>query len=436
MRVMASAVTERRFEQPEPTGPRAAKLHYTGAVFFLLVFSLGCKPRRTTSPTPGMDPAQGPRVRVLLLDNVRSCLVRIESSFKTIPARGSDHRTPELGADKAAEQIEITFAGGTLLFAGRPVEADELVIRPDEPYVFELNGSRYRGELRVATEPNGNCFDAINDVPLEAYLAGVVGREMPDYWEPEALKAQAITARTYCLYIKDRFGSARSWDLRSGESHQVYAGIKAESPQVWNAVNRTTGKVLVCRREDQTEGVFPAYYSSTCGGHTENSKNVFGDSFEPLVGVACAYCWYVAKPKYFFWPVAQFDADEVTAKLHQRYPKLRELGDITAITAVEASEYGRWRRLLKVKVAGTTGKSDILRAEDLRLTLDPTGRILKSTACKIVRIGDKWVFSFGRGFGHAVGMCQCGAQAMARQGKQCEEILRYYYPGSRIERIY
>ena len=85
---------------------------------------------------------------------------------------------------------------------------------------------------------------------------------------------------------------------------------------------------------------------------------------------------------------------------------------------------------------GATGKTDTLRGEDLRLALDPSGREIQSTICQIVPWGDGWAFLSGRGWGHGVGMCQHGAQGMARLGKTAPEILRHYYPGSKIVNIY
>jgi len=309
---------------------------------------------------------------------------------------------------------------------------DEVIIFPDEPYIFNLNGDAYRGKLKLTINPDGGSFDAINLVPPDAYLAGVVGAEMPSYWEPEALKAQAIAARTYCFYIKKRFGGNHTWDMKKTAAHQVYRGVSAESTQIWNIVNQTKGQVLVCKQTDGTENIFPTYYSSTCGGHTENSENVFGDSFEPLIGVPCPYCKNVAKPKFFFWPMIQFDNAYVITRLLRRYPNLKRLGEITNISPAAQSKYAEFSRLTKVKLSGSNGKSDFLRAEDFRLAIDPTGRKLRSAICQIAKRGDKWEFSSGRGWGHGVGMCQCGAQGMARQGKNAKQILSYYYPDSKI----
>ena len=329
--------------------------------------------------------------------------------------------------------IRVTDAGITI--AGQIINGNDLILQPDDPYIFNLNGKDYRGKLRLMIHPDGSSFDAINLVPPEPYLAGVVGAEMPDYWEIEALRAQAIAARTYCFYIKERFGANRDWDMRQTAAHQVYRGVSAESAQVWKAVNQTRSQVLVCRQADGTEGIFPAYYSSTCGGYTENSENVFGDSFGPLTGVACPYCQNVAKPQFFFWPMIQFDRKKVIAKLLEKYPALKQLGKITSISAAEQTDHGDFSRLTKIKLTGSTGKSDFIRAEDLRLTLDPTGRKFRSTICQIMELHDKWAFLSGRGWGHGGGMCQCGAEGMAREGKTTEQILSHYYPGSRLSTI-
>ncbi|KPL24268.1 MAG: hypothetical protein AMJ75_04120 [Phycisphaerae bacterium SM1_79] len=405
-------------------------------LLFVLTLS-GCRRRQLTTPTIQMDIEPQFWVRVLLLDDVGACTLKIASPFGMTDEQADPQRqTIEPHFEPIDAPISLQLTDGRMTIAGRTFTNDKIIIFPDDPYIFSVNGNDYRGKLQLIINPDGSSFDVINLVPPEPYLAGVVGAEMPDYWEPEALKAQAIAARTYCFYIKKRFGSHRAWDLRQTAAHQVYRGLSAESAQIWNAVNQTKGQVLTCRQTDGTEDIFPTYYSSTCGGHTENSRNVFGDSFGPLIGVPCPYCQDVAKPRFFFWPMIQFDKAEVTAKLLQRYPNLKQLGEITNISAAGRSNYEEFSRLTKIELLGSTGKSDSLRAEDFRLTTDPTGRQFKSTICQIVNWRDKWAFLSGRGWGHGVGMCQCGAQGMARQGETASQVLSHYYPGSKIISIY
>jgi stage II sporulation protein D len=395
-------------------------------------------------------------VRVLLLDNVAECRIEVPSAFRIASAEPE----PGIQADEPAteplqEPTRIGLVNGQLVLDTIPLAGKEVVFCPAEPYIFGLNGQKFRGRLKLIVNGDGRSFDAINLVPLEPYLAGVVGEEMPSYWEPQALRAQAIAARTYCLFIKNRFGTNRSYDVRRTQSSQVYGGIGAESSQIWDAVNGTCGQILIAPEEGRScvparpleasenarptsgiPGLFPAYYGSSCGGHTTSSEEVFGDSFGPLKGVACPYCKDVARLEDLDWPTAQFDRATVTKQLLERYPKLAALGEIADVAAIEESCYGPYSRLRRIRLTGTTGKTDTLRAEDLRLAIDHSGSKIKSALCRIIPWGDGWAFVSGRGWGHGVGMCQCGAQGMARLGSDAESILRYYYPGAEIVNVY
>jgi len=366
----------------------------------------GCEKRKLLEPTRAMDADSRSKIKVLLFDNITNCTISGNAAFSVIGV------SPHTQAD-----------------------FNKLTIRPAEPFALTFNDQTYRGNFKLIAQPDNRSFDVINILPVEAYLAGVIGAEMPAYWEPEALKAQAVAARTYCLYIKNRFGTQRNWDVARTQAHQVYRGVSAESPTVRDAVNTTEGKVLFYTSETNTRQIFPAYYSSTCGGHTENSKNVFGDSYPTLSGTNCPYCKTVAKSKFLRWSGIEFTTDEITKKLAKRYPKLKSLGKIKNIEPVKTSNYEKFDRITSVKITGQNGKSEYLRGEDLRLAIDRTGTKIKSAACQIIKTGDKFRFVNGTGFGHAVGMCQCGAQAMARTGATSGDILNFYYPGS-IVRVY
>lgn len=444
-----------KFTLSTNTQPAANRLKHTasavspGTHFAFLIFKIGfplllpiilggCKARKMARPTPQMDAEPQFWIRVLLLNDVTGCKLKSHSPFSISTSDNLTATRQHFG--QANVPINVSVSEGGINIGGEEFASKEVIISPNEPYIFNINGNDYRGKLKLITNGEDHSFDAINLVPLEPYLAGVVRAEMPDYWEPEALKAQATASRTYCLYIKKRFGNNRNWDVKKTQANQVYLGVKAESGQVWDAVNKTYGQVLVCKDPAGTEDIFPTYYSSVCGGYTENSKHVFGDSFEALVSVVCPYCKDVARSHYFFWPMAQFEKGNVTNKLQQRYPKLKPLGKIVKIKVSKQTDYPgndeKYSRLTQVKLLGSRGKSDFLRAEDFRLSVDPSGRKIKSTIFQIVDLGDKWAFLSGRGFGHGVGMCQCGAQGMARAGKTSEEILGFYYRGSRIKRIY
>jgi len=394
----------------------------------LLFFPMRHKPR-PIEPTPGMETSRNLWVRVLLFDNMREFVLSTPFGFTVWDGDG---QIPVQFSESCGAVLAGVLEGGIVI--GEHIFGGHVRIEPDDPFVFSVNNEKYRGHLQLIVDSDGKSFDVINSVPLESYLAGVIGEEMPSYWESEALKAQTVVARTYCLFMKARFGSRRKWDVKRTQANQVYGGMSSESPMVWDAVRQTSGCVLVCRQGDG-EKIFPTYYSSTCGGHTEDSSHVFGDSYESLRGVPCPYCEDVTRRSFFQWSTVSFAAADVSRRIIRRYPRFKSLERIVAIEPDEVSEYEGFKRNCSLRLVGVNGRSKTLRAEDLRLTVDPTGRKIKSNSYEITLRGKQFVFSGGRGFGHAVGMCQYGAEGMARKGKDFKTILSHYFPGSSIRRV-
>lgn len=391
----------------------------------------GCRPRIVVEPTPQMDIAESFQIRVLLFDKINECIVSSPSGFS---ARAADVGTDATFGPASSEvRIELfdgrIRAGGSVL--GRRVE-----IRPREPFILQVNGQGYRGNLTILVSSDGAGLEVINTLPLEPYLAGVIGAEMPSYWEPEALRAQTIVSRTYSLYIKRRFGSERQWDVRKTQANQMYRGLSAETATIWESIRATQGKVLVVPNSAGGEDVLAAYFSSTCAGHTENSQGVFGDRSTALEGVACSYCAGVSRRSFLSWPKVSVPVEQVTQRLTERYPSLSELQGIASIEPIRISEYDGLQRVTQVRLIGVNGKTDTLRAEDLRLAIDPSGRKIKSACFVIRREKNAFVFDQGKGFGHGVGLCQYGAEGMAREGFSSDSILQFYFPGSRVRTLY
>lgn len=382
----------------------------------------GCR-HRPAEPTPGIESPEQTWVRVLLFGNLRECTV---SSGSGLDVRDVDSGT--VATFRSGEPFAVRLSAGVLYVGEHRIGCD-VQVRPQDPYVFEINDTPYRGYLRLRVLEGGHGFEAVNHVPLESYLFGVVGAEMQSYWEPEALKAQAISSRTYCLYMKDRFGQDRTWDMTQSESTQMYGGLKTETAIIRQVVKDTSGQILVCPNAEGRDVVFPTFYSSSCGGHTEAADNVFGgDPVAALCGVECPYCVDVARRSHFYWKPVNLKMSDISKKLLQRYPTLEKL---EAITDFNVTKLGYKSRILRVQLVGKNGKTDTLRGEDFRLSLDPTGRKIRSTIFVVERQGDTVIFQNGLGFGHGVGLCQCGAQGMARQGKTYKQILDHYFPGSR-----
>ena len=411
------------------------KISFRTLAVFAVLFISGlflfsrCANRRAIEPTPGMETSRHLWVRVLLFDNMKQFALSTPSGFTVLDDDGQVlARFDESCGAVLAGVLKGEIVIGEQIFGG------QVRIEPDDPFVFGVNNEKYRGHLQLIVDSDDESFDVINSVPLESYLAGVIGEEMPSYWEAEALKAQTVAARTYCLFIKAKFGAHRKWDVKRTQANQVYGGMSSESPMVWDAVRQTADRVLVCRQGDG-EKIFPAYYSSTCGGHTEDSSHVFGDSYETLRGVPCPYCEDVTRRSFFQWPTVSFAAAETSRRIIERYPRFKSLKRIVAIEPHEVSEYEGFKRHCSLRLVGVNGRIKTLRAEDMRLTVDRTGRKIKSNSYEITPRGNRFVFSGGRGFGHAVGMCQYGAEGMARKGHDFRTILSHYFPDSSIRRV-
>lgn len=374
----------------------------------------------------GIDSPERTWVRVLLFDNHREYTVATPAGFT---AEGVDNGVAVDFSD--TEEMQVGLRDGRIC-VGPHLLNREVVLRPKDPFYFTIDGQGFRGDLHLQVNEDANSIEAVNHVPVESYLLGVVGAEIHSYWEPEAIKAQAVAARTYCLAIQNRFGSRRSWDVTRTQSNQVYDGLAAENSRIRRAVLETTGQILIAPHEDGHEAIFPAYYSSSCGGHTEDSQSVFGNDAVPLTGVGCTWCQRIARHRDFYWGPMFYTMDTVSAQLVARYPSL---GRLERIVDVEVVRTGYRERIVYVRLIGANGLKDSLRGEDFRLSLDPTGRRLKSALVTMTKSKGGLLFENGRGFGHGVGLCQCGAQGMARQGRDYREILSFYYPGSKLVTI-
>jgi len=144
----------------------------------LILLLPGCEPRGVVRPTPQMEVESQFWIRVLLAGGVSECTVEIPSAFRVVRAdfglgveSGQPDREPLPGPTR------VTLAGGRLQLGSMPLADAQVIISPGPPYVFGLNGQNYRGKLKLSVNRDGLTFDALNLVPLEPYLAGVVGEE-------------------------------------------------------------------------------------------------------------------------------------------------------------------------------------------------------------------------------------------------------------------
>jgi stage II sporulation protein D len=214
---------------------------------------------------------------------------KTEPRFTERPARTSRKPDAPHANEMAAFDASRLLATSTDRIIVSPAsQIDDEASRKKPPSV-RVGNKEYRGEIHLVLNEHGR-INVVNALPVEDYLRGVVPLEMPVGANPrmEALKAQAVAARSYALARRGQFQSA-GFDIRDDARSQVYGGLSAEHPISNLAVEQTRGMVAVYYDEDGHAVPIEALYTSTCGGRTENNEAVFGGKPIPyLRSVTCA----------------------------------------------------------------------------------------------------------------------------------------------------
>lgn len=285
------------------------------------------------------------------------------------------------------------------------------------------------GELPVRVWVPGT--QAVETLPLEVYLTGVVAAEMPATFHPEALKAQAVAARTFAVRQMRVFGGPGCrehpdadvcGDPQTGQAWQPLAARRREwglldgwrfTRKIQNAVRETAGLILVYQGAP-----IDAVYHSTSGGRTEAAAAVWGNDVPYLRPVESP--WETASPH---WRSTKaMSLADFARRLQVDAKVVRQLPQGQCFARIEPSPGGR--------VGRATVGDRTFTGPELRQRLE-----LPSTWWSCQRQGDRVVFAI-RGWGHGVGMSQYGADGMARQGHTYEAILRHYYPGTTLRPIF
>ena len=334
--------------------------------------------------------------------------------------------------------------------------------------IVNLGGNSYRDTIEIYR--NGSTVNAVNILPVEKYLLGVVTSEMPQSWPMEAIKAQTVAARTYSYRNMGKHGK---YDLCDNTDCQQYNGVNGESSSGTQAVNSTKGVMAY-----YDGALIAATYFSSSGGHTQNAEDVWGTKVPYLVGVK-----EINETGGKQW-VRTFTFTEMTELCKKAS---LNVGNVTSVRVGEALDGGlvksmiiegtegsvtlekeQVRELFKnstegslysrnFKLSSTSAKSNnvyVLAKENEKSSVDINvisavsgdGVIgpVESTNTVIIGSEGEYVISSeesnmseaqdsvtitGSGYGHGVGMSQYGAKGMAELGYNYEEILKYYYTG-------
>ena len=298
----------------------------------------------------------------------------------------------------------VSVSAGQLWIEGQVI-GRTLQLTPLGAAVVALDGQRYRGSLTLIAR--GDRLQIINTAGLEDYLRGVVPAEMYANWPLEALKAQAVAARSYTLAS---LSPEREYDICATVECQVYRGMDIEHPRTDEAVAATRGLVLT-----YGGGFARTYYHSDSGGFLASSAEVWGArrSYLPARPDVAAHSPHRR------WQL-RLDPTRIALSLQAQGVYV---GRVTALRILALSESGRVQR---AEIGGERGRV-VLSGTMLTALLRSWG--LKST--RFVMNGD--LLAYGDGWGHGVGMSQHGARSLAAAGHRFDEILAFYFPGTRLQ---
>ena len=259
--------------------------------------------------------------------------------------------------------------------------------------------------------------NTVENIELEDYLVGVVSSEVPPSFEKEAIKAQAVAARTYALKQMENRKN-ETYDVKDDTSSQVYKSNE-ELKNIWknnyeeninkikNAINETKGEYLTYDNK-----IIYAFFFSTSNGKTEDNKDVFGQDLPYLKSVDSSF-----DEK----ETSNFEVEK-TISLKDFYIQLGlEYNDNLDISNIELTNSNRIKNI--------TINNNVFKGTQVRSKLS-----LRSTDFKIEKNGTNVIITT-KGYGHGVGMSQYGANALAKQNKTYEEILKYYYIGTNIQKL-
>ena len=392
--------------------------------------------------TPEGLPATAPTVTIGILVDTSSVDVGATSPYTIVDGGGVT-----LATAAATTTWRVVAAGGGLAAVSSDREraatsSRTLRVVPTEGGRVRIGSREYRGEALVRTV--GSNVTAINVVEMEAYLLAVVTREIGrrPSGEIEAVKAQAVAARTYAI---GNLGarSSQGFDLYATVFDQVYGGTADEDTVATRAVLETRGEILTYEGQP-----IIAYYSSTCGGRTADIEDSWPwrgpqpylkSTSDRRAGGDGHYCDTSSR---FEWTTT-WTRDSLISMLGETLAlhtggAARVVQRVGSVRIIDRNDSERATVALNAD-----GTEYLLRSDSLRWVLRPRAgpALLNSSYLRDIRAeasgGEVNHLEIdGHGWGHGIGMCQVGAMGRARDGQSYEEILKAYYRGVEVERLY
>ena len=282
---------------------------------------------------------------------------------------------------------------------------------------------KYKGELQLLTNPGQQSCDLVNLVPMEAYLTTLLAKEMNGKWPVEALKAQAVAARTYAYERIQRgigVDSEKLYHLESSEKDQVSGTYFDITKNTVQAAHETEGQILV----GPSGKIAPAFFHAKCGGKTLRPDQVWGGVEEGYRSVNCTFCSKTGN-KDWKYQLKGNRLNQMVDQVLKRYYADNVQG--TEVRIMQDSVHNSELRLY------VGDRLHIIKKAYLRNT---AGReLLPSNNFTVMKKNNEFVVE-GQGNGHGVGLCQLGALELAKRGYDYKQILSFYFPRHKMKKVY
>ncbi|MBG08866.1 MAG: hypothetical protein CME68_08920 [Halobacteriovoraceae bacterium] len=365
------------------------------------------------TPFPKSKSTLGPSLRI-----------RVEKNLPKFSVSGIDlKRTLHLSKNKAlfGGQKKIVFNCKKALKSSQGLDRKTLLASIESPTGFiSLMRDRYQGRLLVFSSFRKKGCDVVHDTFMESYISSLLAKEMNESWPSEALKAQAVAARTYAYALwvqKIKRKKRYSFHLDSSEFHQVSGDFFDITNKTFNLTRSTRGMVLM------TKGgkIVPAFYHAKCGGRTLTPKTVWGDYTKGYKSKKCSFCHSHGKKS---WS-SKVSKERIISFIKGNQKRKKKVKGTLRLVP------NNYEDLSMRYYIG----DDLFVVDKVSLRKAFGRKILPSHYFQGKVTKKNFLFK-GRGRGHGVGMCQLGALHLAQKGWNYKKILRYYYPNLVIRTIY
>lgn len=295
---------------------------------------------------------------------------------------------------------------------------------------------KFNGLLHVISSKDSESCDVVQETDIESYIAGLLAKEMNSSWPVEALKAQAVAARSYALnkmetgQVRKEAGFETYYDLESSEKHQVAGTFFDVNRNTRDAAFKTSGEVLV----NSHGKISPIFFHAKCGGKTLKPAQVWQNKEDSYTSVKCPFCHNHGKKgyrhrltlskmkKFIKWAIRKGHLSKnIEAKLKKPFRLVKDKKFNRKINFYLGSYNYSFKKTLLRRYFG-------------RFIVPSNNFVINLVKGKKKKLA--FFMLDGEGLGHGVGMCQLGALDLAQKGWGYRKILSYYFPNHRLNKVY